>query len=173
MPSPIMAMMSRWTSFVPPPKVKMVWLRACCSSRPRRTAPGDPSTRVPGLTDHVEQEPIDLQGELGAVDLGGRRISRVQSLVRSPRHLPVQQLQHVDLCVRPGQEDLDPFVIDHGRARRGAGAPAPIDGHRSRLRRRPEAGQIATRSWFSWFVINFHPWFSAPTRFSAGTRTSS
>ena len=46
-PKPIMAMMSRWTSFVPPPKVKMVWLRAWFSSRPRRTAPGDPSTRYP------------------------------------------------------------------------------------------------------------------------------
>ncbi len=45
MPRPIMATMSRWTSLVPPPKVKMVWLRACCSRRPRRTAAGEPSVR--------------------------------------------------------------------------------------------------------------------------------
>ena len=44
-PSPIMAMMSRWISLVPPPNVKMVWLRACRSRRPRSTAPGEPSTR--------------------------------------------------------------------------------------------------------------------------------
>ena len=45
MPKPTMAMMSRWISLVPPPKVKMVWLRALRSSRPWRTAPGDPSVR--------------------------------------------------------------------------------------------------------------------------------
>ena len=44
-PRPTMAMMSRWISLVPPPKVKMVWLRELCSSRPRRTAPGEPSGR--------------------------------------------------------------------------------------------------------------------------------
>ena len=45
MPRPTMAMMSRWISFVPPPKVKMVWARAFRSSRPCSTAAGDPSGR--------------------------------------------------------------------------------------------------------------------------------
>ena len=47
MPNPTMAMMSRWISLVPPPKVKMVWLLAPRSSRPCRTAPGDPAVRYP------------------------------------------------------------------------------------------------------------------------------
>ncbi len=41
------------------------------------------------------------------------------------------------------------------------------------LRRMPDTGQMATRSWLSWLVISFHPWFSSPTRLAAGTRTSS
>ena len=33
--------------------------------------------------------------------------------------------------------------------------------------------QSVTRSWFSWLVISFQPLFSPPTRYLAGTRTSS
>ena len=134
--------------------------------------PWRPLDQVPGLTDHLEQQPIDLQRQLGAVDLGGRRVSGIQSFVRRPRHLPVQQLEHVDLGVRLGQADLDPLVIDQCAP---VLEPVPCAHRRTsvRLLSRPEAGQIATRSWFSWFVISFQPWFSAPTRFAAGTRTSS
>ena len=172
MPNPTMATMSRWISFGPPPNVKIVWLRAWFSNRPRRTAPGDPSTRYPGLTDDLEQEPIDLERQLGAVHLGGRSISGVRPSARGPCHLPVEQLEHVDFCVRPRQVDLDPFVIDQARP---SPSRCPCAHRRTsvRLLRRPDAGQMATRSWFSWFVISFHPWFSSPTRFAAGTRTSS
>ena len=45
MPNPTMAMMSRWISLVPPPKVKMLWLRVLRSRPPWNTAPADPATR--------------------------------------------------------------------------------------------------------------------------------
>ena len=41
--------------------------------------------------------------------------------------------------------------------------------------RRPSirpAGPSITRSWLSWVVISFQPWFSSPTSMSTGTRTS-
>jgi len=34
------------------------------------------------------------------------------------------------------------------------------------------AGPSITRSWLSWVVISFQPWFSSPTSMSTGTRTS-
>ena len=43
----------------------------------------------------------------------------------------------------------------------------------SRSARSTGAGEVsATRSWLSWLVISGQPWFSAPTRAEAGTRTS-
>ncbi len=44
-PSPIIAMMSRWTSFVPPPNVKIVFARYARSSLPASMAPVVPSSR--------------------------------------------------------------------------------------------------------------------------------
>ena len=80
-----MAMMSRWTSLVPPPKVKMVWLREFCSSRPREHGSGRALRQVAGLAHDLEQEPVGLQGELRAEHLGGRGVGRVEPLVRPPR----------------------------------------------------------------------------------------
>ena len=47
MPRPAMAMMSRWTSLVPPPKVRMRVVRYIRSTRPRSTTSGDPARSVP------------------------------------------------------------------------------------------------------------------------------
>ena len=46
-PRASMAMMSRWTSLVPPPKVRISAERWQRSSRPRRTAPGESCRRWP------------------------------------------------------------------------------------------------------------------------------
>ena len=42
-----MAMMSRWTSFVPPPKVRINVARYIRSRRPRNAASGEPRRRYP------------------------------------------------------------------------------------------------------------------------------
>ena len=98
-------------------------------------APEDGARRalgeVAGLTDHFEQLPVHLEGELRPVDLRGGRVGGVQALVGGPRHLPVQELEDLDLGVGAGQDDLGPFVVDHG---------APV-GQSMRLRPSPDVGQ--------------------------------
>ena len=51
-------------------------------------------------------------------------------------------------------------------------APAAHAATRSRNPSSRPAGPSMTRSWLSWVVISFQPWFSSPTSMSAGTRTS-
>ena len=73
-------MMSRWTSFVPPPKVRIRAERCIRSIRPASTAPGDPVADVGVRAEHLHQQPVRLDGELGAEDLGRRRRRGAESL---------------------------------------------------------------------------------------------
>ena len=71
-PRPAAAMMSRCTSFVPPPKVRIRAARCIRSMRPARTAPARVLADVRVRAQHLHQQPVGLGRELGAEDLGGR-----------------------------------------------------------------------------------------------------
>ena len=80
-----MAMMSRCTSLVPPPNVRISVdavhaLEPAAQERARRAG------RTYGLlAEHLHQEPVGLGVELGAEHLGGRRVLRADALASRPR----------------------------------------------------------------------------------------
>ena len=93
---PPIAMMSRCTSLVPPPKVRMSVARYMRSSRPAQDGPGRVALHVAGLSQHLEQQPVGLDVELAAEDLHRRRVGVVQLAAgQAPRLLPVEELQHL------------------------------------------------------------------------------
>ena len=88
-----MAIRSRSTSFVPPPKVRIKKARLMNSRRPRRTAPGEPSLRRPESTT-TSRRPGAAQGALLflflAVTVG--TVAAFQYLDRAQyRHVVAQQ----------------------------------------------------------------------------------
>ena len=94
------------------------------------------------------------------------------ALRRRPGHLPVDEPQELELGVHLGEVDLHPLLIDDARS----------VGLERRLRPVADLGvarsttpllQSVTRSRLSCVVISVHPPFSSPTRYLAGTRTSS
>ena len=103
-----------------------------------------------------------------------RGVGDVEPALRSrPRHLPVDQAQELEPGVDARQVRPAPTP---GRSRAGRRAACVCCAKRSvssKARSSRPDEQSVTRSWFSWLVISFQPLFSPPTRFSAGTRTSS
>ena len=125
---------------------------------------GDAGVRA----DDLHQRAVDLGGQLGAVDLGRRRVGGGEVLGRREASF---QLSSVSIsaraCARPSS-DLHPLGVDHPAAVGVAWSAAP-----SRVTSLIEwvtgAAEVsATRSWLSWLVISAQPPLSSPTRLSVG-----
>src|SRR5438552_2191125 len=70
--------------------------------------------QVADLPDDLEHQPERLEVELGAENLGRRRVGDVEPALRGrPRHLPVDELEELELGVDPRQVELDPLLVDH------------------------------------------------------------
>ena len=127
-PSATIPMMSRWTSLVPPPKVRIRHARCIRSTRPRSNAPGEfCRTGRPG-TQHLHQQPVGLGGQLGAEYFGRRRIGGRQGFTcrRTAEEFPVDQLEHLGLGVHPGQVELHPLRVDEPRPAGVLGVLRPL-----------------------------------------------
>ena len=166
-------MMSRCTSFTPPPKVSVVALRYACSSMPPKSVPGSPSRHEARGADDLEQQPVALDEELGAHDLHGRRLGHVRDAGRDrPRRAPVEQLQRLELGVDARQVELHPGLVEH-RGRRRAPSVFAAQLHTSSSSAVGDAGRRERDA----LVVQLRgdqrqPSFSGPTRFATGTRTS-
>ena len=163
-------MMSRCTSLVPPPKVRISAARCIRSIRPAQQRAGragpdvaaGPSTSISSrYASMANSVPNTLVAEAAAA---------ARRAVAAGGDPPVDQLEELGLGVHPGQVQPHPLLVDHAPAVRQS-VPRPVATSR-RAERIGAAEVSATRSWLSWLVISGQPWFSAPTRAAAGTRTS-
>ena len=166
---PAAAIISRITSFTPPPKVmtrlRLVWLSSHSSSSAVSGSAG-----LPCCADDLLGQPADVLNAFGAKHFRRRGVGDVDGLARRG-DLPVEQLvdppHRLDLTERA----LDVVVVERGdavAARLGRPRVDPVV-----ERREPcPPGPSITRSLLSWVVIRRQPAFSSPTSMSAGTRTS-
>ena len=172
-PRPIIATISRWISFTPPPKVLIWQWRHSRSTSPRSTRPASP-LHGSGHAEHLEQQPIHLDQRLGAVDLGGRGARGVHlALLELPGHAPVHHLHRLEAGEGLGEAGLHPGLLRDGPPVLGLGLARPLDGVVEQLVGEPLKAASPMRSWLSWSVMSFQPAFSFATSMSTGTRTFS
>ena len=83
MPKPNIAIRSRCSSLVPPPNVKINKPRYALSSRDCITEPVGAGGEIRRLADDLHQRAQRLEVELGAEGLRGRRVGRMQRVLRA------------------------------------------------------------------------------------------
>ena len=147
MPRPIIAIRSRWISFVPPPNVKIVFARYARSSLPASTAPAVSLREVCRRPDDLHERAIRLERDLGAEDLRRGCVGGVEPRARGPRDLPVHELEELGAGMDARERRRDPLLVDDapsvGERRRRAptGArPRCCGGARTQGRSRPARG---------------------------------
>ena len=163
------AIMSRWISLVPPPKVRISADRCSRSIRPASSAPGEPRGRRPRRRAppsaagrprsrtrcRTPSSPTPRPGRARSPRPPRRSASSAAS--GTPR-LACTRAR----CSRTHSWSMAPVSVGHAGALRHA--------HLVRITGADDVS--ATRSWLSWLVISGQPAFSSATRADAGTRTS-
>ncbi len=161
-------MMSRCTSFVPPPKVRISAARCARSIRPASTSPADPertSARAPSTSissryaSTANSVPNTFVADAAAgpttpADAIRQFISLRNSALACTR-ARLSRTHSASITRRPSASFVAPA---HSRTAASAACTGAAEVR-------------ATRSWLSWLVISGHPWFSEPTKAEAGTRT--
>ena len=161
-------MMSRCTSLVPPPKVRISAARCARSIRPASTEPGDPertsaraprtsiSTRYASTANSVPNTFVaDAAAGPRAPDVAIRQFISLRNSAFACTRARLSRTHSASITRRPSASFADD---SHSRT----DASADITG---------AAEVSATRSWLSWLVISDQPRFSSPTTEAAGTRT--
>ena len=165
-----MAMRSRCSSLVPPPKVSTCRPRSRLTRRPCSTASGEPSRTLATGPRISSSLPQPLHVELGAEHLDRRGGGRVEvvAVLGVPGHLPVHEPQHLEPGVHPGQVVLHPRLVDEAAGRRPASSPGRSAATSSSARSMIPDEHSVTRSWLSCSMMSGQPWPSPLTHVVVG-----
>ena len=109
-PRPKRAMRSRWTSFTPPPKVRIERALDAPLDAAGEDGAGRALAQRGGGAEHLGEQLVGLGRQLGAVHLRGAGVSGVGAA--GGRHLPADELEVVELGPDPGEVDLHPLLVD-------------------------------------------------------------
>jgi hypothetical protein len=161
-------MMSRCTSFVPPPKVRMSAARCARSIRPASTEPGDPDrTSAPAPSTSISSRYASTANSVPYTfvadaspgpkvpDEAIRQFISLRNSALACTRARLTRTHSASITRRPSA-----VFAAHAHSRTDASAAST-----------GAAEVSATRSWLSWLVISGQPWFSAPTSAEDGTRT--
>ena len=162
-------MMSRCTSFVPPPNVRMRAERCSRSIRPASTCPGEPertsafgpstsiSSRYASTANSVPNTLVAeaAAGPTAAPDEAIRQFISLRNSALACTRARWSRTHSAAITRRPSAS-----LVADAQSRTDASADST------------GAAEVrATRSWLSWLVISGQPRFSSPTSEEAGTRT--
>jgi hypothetical protein len=167
-------MMSRWTSFVPPPKVRISAARCARSIRPASTSPADPDrTCAPAPSTSINSRYASTANSVPntfVADASAGPIAPPAPLAPPDAIFQLTSLRNSALactrarcsCTHSASITRCPPASLADAAQSRTSASADITG---------AAEVSATRSWLSWLVISGQPRFSSPTSAETGTRT--
>ena len=164
-------MMSRCTSFVPPPKVRISAARCARSIRPASTSPADPERTPPDApstsissryASTANSVPNTFVAEASAGPSDPAPPDEATRQFSSLRYSALACTRARLSCTHSASITRRPSARRTEAAQSRTSASAVITG---------AAEVSATRSWLSWLVISGQPPFSSPTRDDTGTRT--